>query len=260
MNQNDLKSVIETKRILTSGISVELVCHTLSSPGEVSLDRNSYILSKLLYIAPPKRMYLIEGALKRPVTVDGDTILLPPHMPLVSEQEAGIYHTIRCCFTPELFHTITEVPESGNFQRLETCFGLNDNRIDDAMMEMVEEIREPTYASDKLIEYRCMSLMIYLARKLTKEASLDRSVIGGLSSWQIKRIREYLKEVCGHPPSLKEIAKICGVSTGHLSRAFKNTTGITVHQFVERMQVKRAKAMLMDNKKSMGLPQIEWVD
>jgi len=180
-------------------------------------------------------------------------------MPLVSEQKEGVYHTISCYFTPKSFHTITgtELPENWNFQGLETCFSLNDNRIDDAMMEVAEEIRGPAYASDKLIEYRCMSLMIYLARKLTREARVDRSVIGGLSSWQMKRIREYLHEVCGHPPSLKEIAKICGVSTGHLSRAFKNTTGITVHQFVERMQVKRAKSMLMDNKKS--IKEISWV-
>ena len=37
---------------------------------------------------------------------------------------------------------------------------------------------------------------------------------------------------------------MCGVSAGHLSRAFKESTGMTIHGFVQEVRLEHAKRLL----------------
>jgi AraC family transcriptional regulator len=69
---------------------------------------------------------------------------------------------------------------------------------------------------------------------------------GGLAAWQLQRARDFINVNLAQDPSLEEIARECGLSSGYFARAFKRSTGISPHQWLTKMRVDRAKDLLKD--------------
>jgi AraC family transcriptional regulator len=67
---------------------------------------------------------------------------------------------------------------------------------------------------------------------------------GGLGSARLRRIKELVHAKLEDDLSLDEMAQSVGLSTAHFARMFRKSTGATPHQFVLRLRLERAKAML----------------
>jgi AraC family transcriptional regulator len=67
---------------------------------------------------------------------------------------------------------------------------------------------------------------------------------GGLGSARLRRIKELVHAKIEDDLSLDEMAESVGLSTAHFARMFRKSTGETPHQFVLRLRLERAKAML----------------
>lgn len=67
---------------------------------------------------------------------------------------------------------------------------------------------------------------------------------GGLGAARLRRIKELAHAKMEDDLSLDEMAQSIGLSTAHFARMFRKSTGQTPHQFVLRLRIERAKAML----------------
>jgi AraC family transcriptional regulator len=67
---------------------------------------------------------------------------------------------------------------------------------------------------------------------------------GGLGPARLRRIRELVHANMEDELSLDEMAESVGLSTAHFARMFRKSTGETPHQFVLRLRLERAQAML----------------
>jgi AraC family transcriptional regulator len=67
---------------------------------------------------------------------------------------------------------------------------------------------------------------------------------GGLGAARLRKIKELVHAKMEDDLSLDEMAQSVGLSTAHFARMFRKSTGETPHQFVLRLRVDRAKAML----------------
>ncbi len=67
---------------------------------------------------------------------------------------------------------------------------------------------------------------------------------GGLGPARLRQIRELVHAKLEDELSLHEMAQSVGLSTAHFARMFRKSTGETPHQFVLRLRLERAKAML----------------
>jgi AraC family transcriptional regulator len=67
---------------------------------------------------------------------------------------------------------------------------------------------------------------------------------GGLGSARLRRVKELVHAKMEDDLSLDEMAQSVGLSTAHFARMFRKSTGETPHQFVMRLRLERAKAML----------------
>jgi AraC family transcriptional regulator len=47
---------------------------------------------------------------------------------------------------------------------------------------------------------------------------------------------------------LEELARIAGISRFHFAREFKRMTGTSAHQYLIKLRIQRAKALLMESK------------
>ena len=68
---------------------------------------------------------------------------------------------------------------------------------------------------------------------------------GGLSPSQLRRVTSFVHECLHEDVSLIQMAEQAKLSPAHFSQMFRQSTGVTPHQFVLRARVERAKELLV---------------
>lgn len=74
---------------------------------------------------------------------------------------------------------------------------------------------------------------------------------GGLAAWRLRRIDNYLQGGRWNC-TVDELAKLCGLSRGHLMRAFRQSTGRTLAAYVNELRLARACALLASDDVSIA--------
>jgi AraC family transcriptional regulator len=72
----------------------------------------------------------------------------------------------------------------------------------------------------------------------------SRLARGGLAPWQERRAREILRANIKRGVALKEVARECGITVGHFSRAFRRTLGVAPHKWLIEQRVALSKEKL----------------
>ena len=66
-------------------------------------------------------------------------------------------------------------------------------------------------------------------------ASIHHSYVrGGLASWQLKRVNDYIEANLGSTIRAADLARIAQQSVSHFSRTFRRSVGYTPHAYVMR--------------------------
>lgn len=102
----------------------------------------------------------------------------------------------------------------------------------------------PHEANRLFLDHVTLALGIHLAQTYGDLEPCSRKRRGGLTGWQERQAKEYLSANLDGEGSLKELAVLCGLSTSHFSRAFKETIGVAPHQWLVRRRIEVAKALL----------------
>ncbi|WP_323844887.1 AraC family transcriptional regulator [Microbulbifer magnicolonia] len=95
-------------------------------------------------------------------------------------------------------------------------------------------------------------LMGQLIASYVKPSGAAGPLRGGLSRRQCNRVRELIRAQFGEPLNLDFLAEAAGLSRFHFARMFKVSTGLTPHQYVNKVRVERGREML-----GLGLSQAE---
>jgi AraC family transcriptional regulator len=67
---------------------------------------------------------------------------------------------------------------------------------------------------------------------------------GGISRYLLRRILDYIRSHLGENLRLSELAENAGMTQWHFCRAFKQSTGMSPHQYVLRQRIEEAKRRL----------------
>src|SRR3546814_19788564 len=103
-------------------------------------------------------------------------------------------------------------------------------------------MRISDWSSDVCSSDRSTALAVELRRHFDILDPEDVSREGGLSSSQVRRIREWLEEEdANNPITVAELAQREGLSVRHFSRLFRVSTGKAVSDYVAEVRIKRAK-------------------
>jgi AraC-like DNA-binding protein len=68
---------------------------------------------------------------------------------------------------------------------------------------------------------------------------------GGLAPFQARRLVEHIDAHLAERITLHQLARMAGLSTGHFSRAFKQTFGVPTHTYLIRRRVQRAQSVML---------------
>lgn len=92
------------------------------------------------------------------------------------------------------------------------------------------------------------SLMTALAAHLVKNYSAARMLPsqskGGLAKHKLRLVVEFINEHLSENLSLNTLAALCDLSVVHFAKAFKQSTGLAPHAFVNLRRIERAKELL----------------
>lgn len=107
---------------------------------------------------------------------------------------------------------------------------------------LLPALAHPECASRLFVDHLALALQVHLA---VAYGALPRPRLGGrLAPWQLGRATELLLAHLDGQLPLAELARDCGMSRSHFSRAFRETTGLPPHRWLMQARFERAQAYL----------------
>jgi AraC family transcriptional regulator len=80
----------------------------------------------------------------------------------------------------------------------------------------------------------------------------SRHRAGHLAPWQMRRLSEFAAAHMATNPSIVQLARVCELSPSYFATAFRQTTGMTPHQWLLKRRIERAKTMLRDGESGLA--------
>ena len=111
-------------------------------------------------------------------------------------------------------------------------------------MLFLSELKSPDAGSRLYLDSITTTLAVTLLRKYSIYKGAVRNFTDGLSKQKLKRAIEYTNDNLAEDFSLKDIAGELKMSYGYFTHLFKQSTGMTVHQYVTQCRIRKAKQLL----------------
>lgn len=112
------------------------------------------------------------------------------------------------------------------------------------LLSMRPALARPAEAPELFVDHVALALSIHLALKYVNVAQLPRQWGGGLAPWQEHRAKELIDANIDRGLTLEALAHSCDLSKRHFTRAFRQSTGMAPHQWLQYRRIEKAKQLL----------------
>lgn len=136
--------------------------------------------------------------------------------------------------------------------RYEPGVGILDETIKHIGLSLLPAFHTPDHVSRLFEDYVTLAFASHAAKTYGGMQSITKPFKGGLAPWQERLSKEMIAGDLTDAKSLHEIAKACGLSVAHFSRAFRKSTGLAPHRWLLQARVESAKAMLRKRDASLS--------
>jgi AraC family transcriptional regulator len=176
----------------------------------------------------------------RPV---GRLSLMPANSPILVEVGAGSMSFITCVFPPARFRKLVAV-DRWTDEMTVACLEMHNPFIESLLDRLAGEIRL-THGQNSRVMNALITLIAAEMRHVANHGGAGNGHRGTLTPWQMDRLLVQLKRAPrGSAVKVADLAARCLISPRHLDRRFKETTGETIHGYVRRFRLERAKSLL----------------
>ena len=137
--------------------------------------------------------------------------------------------------------------------RYQPGVGIDDPVVRALTSSLVPAFEYPDQASRLFVDHVTLAVGVHVARTYGGMISQVRRSRGGLAPWQLKRAEDSLAANLEGDISLADLANDCGLSASHFARAFRQSTGLSPHQWLLRRRVDEAKGLLRERTLSLSV-------
>lgn len=210
------------------------------------LDRNDVFL--LRYRPSPFKLSVAAQLRDGAIQDFGRVMFFPAHVE-VETTPAKIDERTRnvtCTFTAAWLERTWPERRDWSSKDLARCYDMRNIRIESAMRQLGVEIDSPGFASELLVDSLTQIIAVELARHFEQASNSQRvrTCEGKLSSRELGQVYEIIDCAESAAPTAEDLARECGISSAHLRRAFKRTTGMTLHNYVAGVRLDKAQTLL----------------
>lgn len=173
----------------------------------------------------------------------GDVVFMPAHIPLHGLGSGGSQNVIELRVEHGPIANMLRQFERWDQPNLQKCLDIRSAALRRGMLELVRELNQPHRPGSSLIvEGLAASAFAHTARFLIEHGDRDTAP---LPAWMLERIKRRIGQDGMLPPSVTELAELCGLSRRHLSRQFRITTGDTIQDYLASAKYERARELLV---------------
>lgn len=226
---------------LASG-SIEVRRYAWHEPELLTFHRENYMLSRLLTRTCKHRPFGWKLPSASHTMSAVQMSVVPPAAPVSVAFDRGEALIVSCILQPDYFERATGITRWRD-EHTQLCLGLRSPLIGLIFNRLAHEVYFTRQNSSDVAEAFVAALSVEVARGI--ERSMTGRPVGQLAPWQLQQVYALIEEeVRGKRLTVVQIARRCGLSERHLMRAFKASTGLTLHQYSNEVRMRRAMSAL----------------
>jgi AraC-like DNA-binding protein len=164
------------------------------------------------------------------------------------------FHAL-CFYLPRV--SLDSITDDANAPRIGALdyhpgIGMQDPTMFELGRLLLPAFPNPEQASRLFIDHLTLAIAAHVLQAYggMRPVSSERRG-GGLAPWQERRAKDLLNAHLDGDLSVAFLAQECGLSKGHFARAFRRTTGLSPHQWLMKLRVEMATALLGDRSRSL---------
>jgi AraC family transcriptional regulator len=190
-----------------------------------------------------------DGRLHESILHKGDNLLVPAgqssYWCQAPDMSDVICAPLHICLKPELIQQVAEASDidSTRFELVHS-FGQQDLQLHQIGMLMFAELQSRGMMGQLYVESLAQILVIHLLRHYSTVTQPIASPNSSFTRTQLQQAIDYIHIYLNRDLSLAELARVVNVSPTYFASLFKQTIGISPHQYVIQQRVERAKIML----------------
>ncbi|MBR8838126.1 MAG: helix-turn-helix transcriptional regulator [Stigonema ocellatum SAG 48.90 = DSM 106950] len=193
----------------------------------------------------------IDGRWRRDAVVGGDIVVTPVNVRHQASWESeGDF--ILMGIEPDVFAcTVDEAAEPKQVEII-PHFATPDPLVYQIGIALKNTLENNPFGSRLYAETMVAALSVHLMQHYSTRKPKFQEYTGGLPRRKLQRLMEYINEHLDKNLGLSELAALVQMSPHYFSQLFKQSTGMTPHQYVIRRRVERAKELILQGEMTMA--------
>jgi len=191
------------------------------------------------------------GKLHRGLSVHGDIDIIPPGIAsrwTLKKQDTAFVIRIS---QDLLSDAAAELAIDGSTAMLLNRFQMRDAKLEHLAWALKAEMEDGCATGDLYVEsigwaMACQLLTRHSLAARGGATGKPAANTGAMAAFRLRRVLGYIEDNLTSELTLGAIAAASGLSVSHCQRAFRRATGMSIHQYVIRRRVERAKPLLAD--------------
>jgi len=241
---------LRNARIAATEVRADNPEHGISAP---QIREDAFLVATMLRDYPVHE-YFEDGRIAATTSLKvGDTVLydLKRNPQFIINNS---FHSVHFYFPRAALNVIAEDAEARRFGELhyQPGAGVDDPVLRALVGSLAPAFEHPEQASRLFAEHVTMAVGIHAAKTYGGMQPMTLPRRGGLAPWQVNRAEDTLAANLEGDISLADLANDCGLSTSHFSRAFRQSTGVSPHQWLLQRRVDQAKSLLPNRSLSLS--------
>jgi AraC family transcriptional regulator len=181
----------------------------------------------------------------------GEITILPPGLPC-----RGVYlddsDSLVLRLDPTLVNQVAQELGYSNHVEIIPNLGVVSPQIQNIGLTLKAELESGCLSGRLFGESLATALASYLLQRHSTSGQTIQDISGGLPKYKLCRTLEYINDHLENELTLAELAIAVEISPYHFARLFKQSTGLTPHQYVMNCRIERAKLLLAEKKLSIA--------
>lgn len=130
--------------------------------------------------------------------------------------------------------------------------GIDDAIARHLLSSLLSATARPEETPALLLDHVALALTTHVAHVYGGMKKTEGKVRGGLAPHQERRAKELMTADLREEIPLTRVAEECGISTRHLARAFRQSTGVSPHRWLTNYRIEYAKALLRSGRLTLS--------